>query len=109
MGKKAPLVVVGIDLAGSPKRSTGLCVLRDLKAEPHVVFSDEEILNLIDGARPLLVPIDAPLSLPKGWRTIHDRAGEHLRDCDGELLRRKIRLFPVTPGPMRMLMERGLA
>ncbi|GKS64198.1 hypothetical protein YTPLAS72_15020 [Nitrospira sp.] len=109
MAQSAPIIVVGIDLAGSPKRPTGVCVLRDLKAETHVVFSDEEILDFVKEARPTLVPIDAPLSLPKGRRTVHDRAGEHLRECDRELLRRGIRFFPVTLGPMRMLTERGLA
>ena len=49
------------------------------------------------------------LSLPNGRRTIHDRSGEHFRDCDRELQRRGIRFFPITLGPMRMLTERGLA
>ena len=74
----------------------------------HVAFSDEEILDFVREARPALVPIDAPLSLPKGRRTVHDRSGEHLRECDRELLRRGIRFFPITLGPMRMLTERGL-
>ena len=109
MAKSAPLVVVGMDLAGSPKRPTGLCVLRDMTAETHVVFSDEDILNFVKDTQPTLIPIDAPLSLPKGRRTIHDRSGEHLRECDRALLRRGIRFFPVTLGPMRMLTERGLS
>jgi predicted nuclease with RNAse H fold len=100
---------VGIDLAGSPKRATGVCVLRDLTAETRVAFSDDEILNFVKEARPALVPIDAPLSLPKGRRTVHDRTGEHLRECDRALLRLGIRFFPITLGPMRMLTERGLA
>lgn len=105
----APLIVLGIDLAGSPRRPTGLCTLRGLEAETRIAFSDEEILEAVQAARPALVPIDAPLSLPKGRLTIHDRAGEHLRPCDRELLRRGIRFFPITLGPMRMLTERGLA
>lgn len=109
MSKSPPLVVAGIDLAGSPRRPTGLCVLRDLKAETSVAFSDDDILNVIREMRPALVPIDAPLSLPKGRRTIHDRSGEHFRECDRALLRRGIRFFPITLGPMRMLTERGLA
>lgn len=80
-----------------------------MQAETRIVFSDDEILDLVLEAQPALVPIDAPLSLPKGRRTIHDRTGEHLRKCDRELLRRKIRFFPITLGPMRMLTERGLA
>jgi predicted nuclease with RNAse H fold len=103
-----PFVVLGIDLAGSPRRPTGVCLLRGLSAHTHVAFGDDEILSVIRHARPDLVPIDAPLSLPKGRRTISDRRGEHLRDCDRELLRRGIRFFPITLGPMRMLTERGL-
>ena len=109
MIKNSSLVIVGIDLAGSPRRPTGLCVLRNMTAETHVVFGDDDILNFVKEARPTLVPIDAPLSLPNGWLTIHDRSGEHLRECDRALLLRGIRFFPVTLGPMRMLTERGLA
>ena len=109
MSNRKPLVVVGIDLAGSPRRPTGVCLLRGLRAHTHIAFSDEDILHAIQQAQPDLVPIDAPLSLPKGRETIHDRSGEHFRDCDRELQRRNIRFFPITLGPMRMLTERGLA
>lgn len=104
-----PLVVVGVDLAGSPRRPTGLCLLRGLTADTSVAHDDEDILALVRRARPDLVPIDAPLTLPRGRRTIHDRTGEHLRPCDRALSRLGIRFFPVTLGPMRMLTERGLA
>lgn len=107
-GSKSP-IVVGIDLAGSPRRPTGICILSGLCARTLVAYGDEEILRAVVQARPELVPIDAPLSLPAGRRNIHDRTGEHLRECDRELLRRRIRFFPVTLGPMRMLTERGLA
>ncbi|NGZ98541.1 MAG: DUF429 domain-containing protein [Nitrospira sp. WS110] len=109
VAKNASPAIVGIDLAGSPKRPTGLCVLHDLIAETHVVYSDDEILHFVNDAHPVLVPIDAPLSLPAGRQTVHDRSGEHLRECDRELLRRGIRFFPITLSPMRMLTERGLA
>lgn len=106
--RKSP-VIVGIDLAGSPRRPTGVCILRGMRAHTHVAFSDEDILRAVEQAKPDLVPIDAPLSLPGGRTTIHDRSGEHLRECDRELLRRRIRFFPITLGPMRMLTERGMA
>ncbi len=101
-------VVAGIDLAGSPRRPTGVCVLRALNAQTHIVFSDEEILSLVSQARPDLVTIDAPLTLPPGRSSIHDRSGEHFRDCDRALRQRGIRFFPITLGPMRMLTERGI-
>src|SRR5271157_1321427 len=59
-------------------------------------------------ARPGLVVIDAPLSLPRGRTTIEDRSGPHLRECDRELLRLRLPFFPLTLGPMRMLTVRGM-
>ncbi len=109
MSHHKPIVIVGIDLAGSPRRPTGICVLKGMKARTQVVYRDEEILSTVAQVKPDLVPIDAPLNLPNGRKTIHDRNGEHLRECDRELQRRKIRFFPITLGPMRMLTERGLA
>jgi predicted nuclease with RNAse H fold len=109
VSRRTSPVVVGIDLAGSPRRPTGLCLLRGFTAAACVAFTDDDILDMVRHARPDLVPIDAPLSLPKGRRTIDDRSGEHLRACDRELLRLGIRFFPITLGPMRMLTTRGLA
>ena len=80
-----------------------------MNARTRVAYHDEEILSIVEETKPDFVPIDAPLSLPNGRKTIHDRNGEHLRECDRELQRRKIRFFPITLGPMRMLTERGLA
>jgi predicted nuclease with RNAse H fold len=79
-----------------------------MRVETYIAFTNEEILRLIDQAKPDLVTIDAPLSLPNGRTTIHDRDGEHFRDCDRELQRRRIRFFPITLGPMRILTERGM-
>jgi len=109
MASRKGTVIVGVDLAGSPHRPTGICVLRGMTAHTHVAYPDEDLLGAIEQAKPGLVPIDAPLSLPEGRTTIHDRRGEHLRECDRELQRRRIRFFPITLGPMRMLTERGLA
>lgn len=100
---------MGLDLAGAPARDTGACVMEG----PHriwgtVLHSDAEVLAYVRTARPDLVVIDAPLSLPRGRRTIEDRTGPHLRECDRELLRRRIPFFPLTLGPMRMLTVRGM-
>ena len=101
--------VLGLDLAGSPRRPTGCCLLvgpHDVRSS--VAFSDEEIRTVVASTRPALIIVDAPLSLPRGRRTIEDRSGPHLRACDRELLRRGIRFFPLTLGPMRMLTVRGM-
>ena len=104
----ADLVVLGIDLAGSPRRPTGVCVLAGDQARTHLAFSDDELMGCVRDSGADLIPIDAPLSLPPGRRSIHDRSGEHLRPCDRVLQQRGIRFFPITLGPIRILTERGL-
>ncbi len=104
-----PLIIAGIDLAGSPRRPTGICILSGLTAQTHIAFADDEILHWVAQAQPDLVPIDAPLTLPPGRSSINDREGEHFRACDREMQRLGIRFFPITIGPMRMLTERGMA
>ena len=65
-------------------------------------------MNYIVKENPTLIAIDAPLNLPPGRRSIEDKNGEHFRPCDRELLRRGIRFFPITLGPMRLLTRRGI-
>lgn len=103
-----PLIVVGLDLAGAPGRPTGFCLLRGLEARTADLYSDEEILAACAAAAPDLVTIDAPLHLPPGRASIHERNDSHYRPCDLELRRRKIPFFPITLGPMRGLTERGM-
>jgi predicted nuclease with RNAse H fold len=104
--------VAGVDLAGSPGRPTGICVLQGKKARVSVVYTDEEILQAI-GSDIQAVGIDAPLSLPRGRCCLRDDcpcAGRaHFRVCDLELRKMKIKFFPITLGPMRKLTLRGLA
>ena len=107
-GSVQPLVL-GIDLAGSPKRNTGVCLMRGRRiVEWGTLFSDEEIARFVARTTPHLIAIDAPLNLPPGRKTLDDRNGEHFRPCDRELMRRGIRFFPITLGPMRTLTERGI-
>ena len=101
--------VVGVDLAGSPKRNTGICTLnKDNITSCTIVHSDQEIIHYIEKQKPALITIDAPLNLPPGRKSIEDKNGEHFRPCDRELLQRGIRFFPITLGPMRLLTKRGL-
>lgn len=102
------LKVIGLDLAGVEKRPTGFCQLCGLQAQTREVYTDSEILKEVEAASPKVVAIDAPLSLPPGRQTIEQRTGQHLREADRELLRRHIRFFPITLGPMRQLTKRGM-
>jgi len=101
--------VVGIDLAGSPKRNTGICTLKnDNLTFCTIVHTDQEIIHYVEKEKPTLIAIDAPLNLPPGRKSMEDKNGEHFRPCDRELLRRGIRFFPITLGPMRLLTGRGI-
>lgn len=101
--------VVGIDLAGSPKRDTGICLMQNKKIIRYATLHEnDEIISFVKEAKPQIIGIDAPLSLPPGRKSLDDNNGVHLRECDKELTKRKIRFFPVTLGPMRMLTLRGL-
>ena len=107
--KRSRRLVVGLDLAGSPRRPTGYCAMRgSRRITARVLGDDLSILEAVRHDDPTLVVIDAPLSLPHGRATLDDRGGPHLRACDHELLRRGIRFLPLTLGPMRMLTARGM-
>ena len=100
--------VVGLDLAGVPGRPTGVCLLREGRAETMLLYRDKEILEYCREKKPALIAIDAPLNLPPGRRRMSDRNGSHYRSCDLELRRRRIPFFPITLGPMRKLTKRGI-
>jgi predicted nuclease with RNAse H fold len=100
--------IVGLDLAGVETRPTGYCVLAGMDAETSLIFTDKEILAKIRKIHPKVVAIDAPLTLPPGRTSLEERNKVHLRACDRELLKRHIKFFPLTLGPMRKLTERGM-
>jgi predicted nuclease with RNAse H fold len=87
--------VLGIDLAASERKASGVCILRGKRVQTSLVRTDDEIVALAQTIRPQLT-------------SIHQRTATHLRPCDRELLRRGIRFFPVTLGAMRQLTERGI-
>jgi len=62
--------VVGIDLAGSPKRNTGICRMRGKKVLAYATaFADDEVMAFVRDSKPDLIVIDAPLHLPPGRKT----------------------------------------
>ncbi len=103
------LRIVGLDLAGSPNRTTGFCLLdENLYAKTKALHTDREIVSETIASNPEVVSVDAPLALPR-WRKSLSRPGpQHFRACDRELMRMRIRFFPITLGPMRKLTARGI-
>lgn len=100
---------VGIDLAGVENRPTGFCVIDEqLNTETRIIYKDIEIIEKISKIKPKIVAIDAPLALPKGRKSLHRKSNIHLRKCDKQLLRMRIKFFPITLGPMRKLTKRGM-
>ena len=108
--KREKGIIIGIDLAGSEKRNTGFCIMKGMNVKTFIVHSDQEIFSILKKIKPKpkIIAIDAPLSLPFGRESLEKRGPPHLRECDKELLRRKIKFFPLTLGPMRKLTARGI-
>ncbi len=106
------LTLVGIDLAGSSRRPTGLCLLRGRTVRTRLLFGDDEVVASVP-AGAALIAIDAPLFLPRGRCCLEDgcrcAGSSHFRRCDLELRRLGIRFFPITLGPMRALTRRGIS
>lgn len=90
--------VVGIDLAGKPENPTGFCLLTDEGSQTKLLFTDMEIINEVDDAKPECIAIDAPFWLPRTgiWRTAEEK-----------LLRRGFQ--PISPAfpTMRLLIIRA--
>lgn len=93
------MTVMGIDLSASEKRLSGVCILKDLRVKTFLARTDEELIELAKRFHPKLIAIDAPLSFP---------ISGGFRPCDRELLKRGIRIFPITFGTMKRLTERGI-
>jgi len=95
------LKVVGVDLAGSPNRVTGLCCLDSrLSCELARAKSDDEIFSFVQEMDPMLIAVDAPLSFPI--------SGGGFRKCDRELKKMGVKPLPLTLRGMRMLTERAI-
>lgn len=114
LANHSDLRVVGIDLTGSAVRPSGWCELNGPVAITRTVGSDEEILALIKQARPDVVSIDSPLSLPLGrCRVEDDDPGREefgiMRVCERVLKRRGINVYPCLIPSMQRLTARGIA
>lgn len=91
--------VAGLDLSGSEKKPSGWCLIDGRRVTTKLLYSDDEILNEVTNARPVIIAIDAPLTMPKegGFRHV-----------DKELMKLKGKpLPPLMPG-MRSLTMRAI-
>jgi uncharacterized protein YprB with RNaseH-like and TPR domain/predicted nuclease with RNAse H fold/cytidylate kinase len=112
-GRRKNEVVVGIDLSGSSRRASGWAALRGPAAEAKLLWSDEEILTETVRARPAIVAIDAPLSLPAGRISVYDddptrEAYGIMRTCERTLRSRGINAYPALIKSMQELTRRGM-
>ncbi|MEM5831807.1 MAG: DUF429 domain-containing protein [Candidatus Aenigmatarchaeota archaeon] len=103
------IIFCGIDLAGSEKRISGIAFMNlNLEVFCYSAYTNNEILDLVEKNNPKFIFIDAPLSLPKDRKSLEKVSNIHFRKCDLELKKLKIKFFPITLGPMRMLTMRGI-
>jgi predicted nuclease with RNAse H fold/dephospho-CoA kinase len=105
--------VVGIDLTGAEERLSGWCLMEGDKVITRRVGTNLELIRMTVEARPLLVSIDSPLSLPKGRISVSDDdPGRGLygimRSCERELKKRGINVYPSLIKSMQKLTARGM-
>jgi predicted nuclease with RNAse H fold/dephospho-CoA kinase len=105
--------VVGIDLTGSEARGSGWCLLDGKRASFRTVFTDDDILQQTLSSNPDVVSIDSPLCLPTGRTSVEDsdpgreRFGI-MRECERELKRRGVNVYPCLLPSMQKLTARGI-
>lgn len=97
--------IVGIDLTGSEKRATGWALMHGASATTKSIRTDEELIAETLAAKPDLVSIDSPLSLPEGYGA----PGVPIyRKCELALKRMGISVFWCLLPSMQMLTRRGI-
>lgn len=85
---------LGVDLAGSSKNPTGICVFTPPNSiETGILYLDSEILEKAKTSKPEIIAIDAPLS-------------GGIRKCDQDLM--AYGALPLTLKGMDTLAERGM-
>jgi uncharacterized protein YprB with RNaseH-like and TPR domain/predicted nuclease with RNAse H fold/dephospho-CoA kinase len=105
------LKVVGIDLTGSAARPTGWCLLDGKEVATAQVGTDEELISRTLAAKPHIVSIDSPLSLPKGRTSVDDdnHSAGIMRYCERLLKRRGVNVYPALIPSMKRLTARGIS
>ncbi|MBO3461663.1 ribonuclease H-like domain-containing protein [Aetokthonos hydrillicola Thurmond2011] len=107
------LKIVGIDLSGSENRASGWSLLEGDYVITKRLNTNSDIINATLDAKPTLVSIDSPLSLPKGRISVEDSdPGRQLygitRSCERILKKRGINVYPSLIKSMQNLTARGI-
>lgn len=104
--------VVGIDLSGSEEKASGLAILKGDYAEAKLIKSNEEIIKTTIEAKPKIISIDSPLSIPEGRCCLNDdckcRQYGIMRRCERLLRRRGVSVYPCLIASMQKLTKRGM-
>jgi uncharacterized protein YprB with RNaseH-like and TPR domain/predicted nuclease with RNAse H fold len=111
--KHVTLRSVGIDLTGSEARATGWALLDGNSVSTTLLSTDEELLRATCDAKPHVVSIDSPLSLPKGRRHVRDDDPGRdkygiMRISERVLKKRGINSYPALILSMQKLTARGI-
>lgn len=109
----ANATIVGIDLTGSESKASGFCILRGDHAETAMIATDDQLVQAALSAKPAVISIDSPLSLPRGRiRVTDDDPGRQefgiMRQCERTLKRRGVNVYPCLLPSMQRLTERGI-
>ena len=101
--------IVGIDLTGSEKRATGWALMEGPDAFTKSLSTDDELFAETVAAKPDLISIDSPLSLPEGWNDPDVPCGRPIyRKCELALKRMGISVFWCLLPTMKGLTTRGM-
>ena len=107
------VAIVGIDLTGSEKRKSGWAAVIGQELNTELVASDADLIGKTLSAKPFLVSIDSPLSLPSGRLTeFDDDPGRDeygiVRQAERQLRKRGINVYPALLPSMQRLTRRGV-
>ena len=105
--------IVGIDLTGSEARPTGWSFLDGSVAHTKTISTDDDLIRETIDAKPDLVSIDSPLCLPFGRTKVEDDDPNReefgiMRQCERELKRRGVNVYPSLLPSMQKLTARGI-
>jgi hypothetical protein len=92
-------VIMGIDLAGKPENPTGWASWENKKVKTRLLYTDNQILEIITQNKPEIIAVDAPFRLPKSGP---------LRKADKEMIKNGYRVFPPALPAMRKLTMRAM-